>query len=56
METTNLSLRMGGGGNPYAAPELTVITVFAEQGFAGSGGSGENYESEDMEIQPEEDW
>lgn len=53
MERTNLSLRMGGGGNPYTAPELTVITVLAEQGFVGSG---ENYESEDMEVQPEEDW
>lgn len=53
METTYLLSSVGGGGNPYSAPELTLIAVTAEQGFAGSG---ENYLVDYMEVQPEEDW
>ncbi|WP_418983790.1 hypothetical protein [Alistipes sp.] len=53
MKTTYLSSAGGGGGNPYSAPELTVIAVSAEQGFAGSR---ETYDMDDMDVQPEEEW
>lgn len=56
METTYLKSTAGGGGNPYSAPELTVIAIRAEHGFAGSGPGSENYESDDMNPQPEDEW
>lgn len=56
MDKTYLTLSARGGGNPYSAPELTVIAVRAEHGFAASGPAPENYDSDDMNPQPEEDW
>lgn len=55
MEKTYLLNSMG-GGNPYTAPELTVIAVAAEHGFAGSGPASENYDADDMNPQPEDEW
>lgn len=36
-----------GGGNPYVAPELEILTVEVEKGFAQTGGS-ENYSNPGM--------